>query len=492
MSRLGLVFTLALAMLFACAGVVLAQSQSPDDGQATEGEEFVEDISGLEAGDPIPGKYIVVLEDRVADPASVADDLSADLDLETTNVYDDALEGFAAEVPSGELRELRSDSRVKSVVQDRVVEAAQKSAARVKRIDRSQRSIRSIVQNNRSTKKAPKKQSRKQKPSQEKPVGIKRIDADVSTAKAGDGKGKVNADIAVLDSGIYKKHKDLNVAGGVNCLGKKRMAWHDGYGHGTHVAGTAAARDNKIGVVGVVPGARLWAVKVLDSDGLGSVSSVTCGVDWVTARAGTIEVANMSLVSDPGTGSDDGDCGNTIEDPLHRAICNSVEAGVLYTVAAGNENVDFTAPDTRTIPAAYDEVLTVTAVSDFNGRPGGGASRTCRHDRDDTAANFSNFTTAGGPDQGHTIAAPGVCIRSTWNNGKYDVISGTSMASSHVAGTAALCIANGPCSAGDPEGTKETLLSDADAQPKRYGFAGDPNDPIGTRYYGYLTYAGGY
>jgi subtilisin len=259
------------------------------------------------------------------------------------------------------------------------------------------------------------------------------------------------------------------------------------------VAGTVAAKDDANGVVGMAPGARLYAVRVLNNNGSGSWSSVACGIDWVTTNAPSlgIKVANMSL---SGSGSDDGNCGTSNDDALHKAICNSVAKGVTYVVAAGNEGANFSG----SVPAAYDEVLTVTAEADFDGQPGGGAASTCRSDVDETPADFSNFTTAGSADAGHTIAAPGVCILSTWKGGSYNTISGTSMASPHVAGTAALCIATGKCT-GPPASTMSKLRSDAAAQPASYGFAGDPNNPIttggkrpSTLYYGYLTYAGGY
>ena len=196
-------------------------------------------------------------------------------------------------------------------------------------------------------------------------------------------------------------------------------------GHGTHVAGTIGALDNTIGVVGVTPGARIWPVRVLNPAGSGAWSSVICGIDYVTAHASEIEVANMSL---GGSGSDDGNCGRTNNDALHQAICASVAAGVTYAAAAGNESDDAA----NHVPAAYDEVITVSALADFNGLPGGGAAATCRSDVDDTLADFSNF----GADV--DLIAPGVCILSTWKGGKYNTISGTSMATPHVTGGAAL------------------------------------------------------
>jgi len=300
------------------------------------------------------------------------------------------------------------------------------------------------------------------------PTGIDRSNGDLSpTAKIDGNDQRVGVDVAVIDTGVDLDHPDLNVyrAGGKNCtLLGIILPPDDDNGHGSHVAGTIGALDNADGVVGMAPGARIWPVKVLGALGIGLTSDVVCGIDYVAANASQIEVANMSL---GGAGSDDGNCGNTSNDAQHRAICAAVSAGVTFVVAAGNDASDAS----EFVPAAYNEVITVSALADFNGRPGGAAAPTCRADGDDTFADFSNF----GADV--DLIAPGVCIDSTYMLGGYDTLSGTSMASPHVAGGAALYLANNPgASPGqvksalqasgsldwnasdDPDGVKERLL----------------------------------
>jgi subtilisin len=456
MRRALLLLMLAVAMVLTCAGMVLAQRSAED-------EEFVTPGSSLDAGDPIPNRYIVVLKDDVTRPRAVARELARQLDFKVTRVYKNALKGFVARVPEGmDLpAALSSDPRVEFVAQNLVIEASAQSL----------------------------------------PTGVDRVEADESSTQAGNGSGAVPADIAILDTGIYN-HTDLKIAGGHACTGRSGDGYSDDNGHGTHVAGTAAAKDNSIGVVGVAPGARLWAVKVLKQDGSGSIASVICGIDWVTGKntdgdpANNIEVANMSLGATV-TGTDDNSCGwnlNNAAAAMHRAICNSVDAGVFYAVAAGNDSKDFLTD----VPAAFNEVLTVTAMADFDGEPGGKViTPTCRPDQDDTNADFSNYTAADPNDDDHTIAAPGVCIESTRKGGGYETSSGTSMASPHVAGTAALCIATsgttGKCTGG-PLDVMSELRSDAAAQPASYGFVGDPpqHPPGNPIYYGFLLYAGGY
>ena len=406
--------------------------------------------------DLIPDQYIVVLNDTVSDPAAKAQALGAQHGLLVRHTYSYALKGFAGVVPPARLAALQADPDVAFVQQDRRISIA----------------------------------------GQTLPTGVNRIDGDTSSTRAGNGSGSVNVAVAILDTGIDTRHRDLKVAGGKDCTGGG--TYSDLHGHGTHVAGTVAAKDDGNGVVGVAPGAPLYAVRVLGQDGGGQWSWVICGVDWVTGNAASkgIKVANMSLGGETGT-VDDENCGRTADtadtrylDTLHQAICTSVAKGVTYVVAAGNNGKDFGA--STSVPAQYNEVLTVTAVADLDGKSGGLATANCG-DVDDTAANFSNYTTVGSTDAAHTIAAPGVCIYSTAKGGGYTTKSGTSMAAPHVAGLAALCIA-GPCAGMTPSQIITRLRNDAAAQPASYGFGEDAHQvqDVGSRYYGYLAYAGGY
>lgn len=342
-------------------------------------------------------RYIVVLEER-AHAGRVSAVHAAAFGFRLLYVYRHALKGYAASMSHATAATIAEAPDVASVQRDRVLRLA----------------------------------------SQRTPSGVDRVDADLSPTAAINGDGqRVDVDVAVLDTGIDSEHRDLNVhvSAGRNCtvpgIPVSVLPTGDDNGHGTHVAGTIGALDNDFGVVGVAPGARLWPVKVLLRDGRGLDSMLLCGIDYVTANASEIEVANLSLVR---SGSDDQECGRVNEDALHQAICGSVGLGVSYVVAAGNEHEDAN----QFVPAAYDEVITVSALADFDGQPSGGAEWTCYRDRDDTFANFSNF----GSDV--DVIAPGVCIDSTVLGGGYEELSGTSMASAHVAGAAALYRASRP------------------------------------------------
>jgi subtilisin family serine protease len=349
------------------------------------------------------------------------------------------------------------------------------------------------------------------------PNWARRIAADRSSAKSGDGKGSVNINAAVIDTGIDAQ-PELNVVGGVNCANGQSI--EDDSGHGTLVAGILGAKDNSSGIVGIAPGAKLWSVRVLNNTNGGTTGGILCGIDWVTAtrsdrdHTNDVAVANMSVVSltknsgeDSQPPGEDGNCGFTSKDPVHQAICASVAAGVTYVVAAGNEAVDFQ----HVIPAAYHEVLTATAMGDSDGLAGGsggsfGPESCLPGQSDDTYASFSNFATLAA-DQAHTISASGVCDLSTAQPAScatkenpqptecLHVHYGTSFASPAVAGTAALCIAYGECAGLTPARIVKKIVADAKAYNELnpgYGFVGDPIRPVEGKYYGYLIRAGLY
>lgn len=230
--------------------------------------------------------------------------------------------------------------------------------------------------------------------------------------------------------------------------GSESVPWADDNGHGTHVAGIAAAIDNDQGVLGVAPGARIWAVKVLDESGSGTFADVICGLDWVVANQATIDVVNLSL---SGVGSD----GPCFSSALHNAICNVVNAGIPVVVAAGNQGTNAA----NRVPASFDEVITVGGFSDSDGAPGGLGGPSC-FGADDTYLGFSNF----GPDV--DLAAPGDCILSIDPGGGTSRESGTSEASPHVAGALARFVASFVAAHGTrptPAESRDWLLNEATA-----------------------------
>ncbi len=378
-------------------------------------------------GKVVPGQYIIVFKDNVANIPAVANQMARAHGLGVLHVYEHSIRGYAATVPAARLDALRGDARVAYVEQDQVF---------------------SIFDDDFDD------------DAQILPTGVDRVDADLNTKAKIDGVDeRMNVDVAIIDTGIDLDHPDLNVYKNVTFVRGTRSG-NDDHGHGTHVAGTAAALDNGIGVVGVAPGARLWAVKVLNKFGSGFLSDVIKGVDYVTANAAEIEVANMSL-------------GGGDSQALKDAIKKSADKGVVYAVAAGNSATDAA----NTSPANSPDVLCVSAITDFNGLCGGGAAATCRPGVDDTFADFSNFGSV------VDIAAPGVCILSTWKENEYNTLSGTSMASPHVAGAAALYLVGRtkPTSGAGAKAVRDAIILAGVPQTQSClghgngGFTGDPD-----------------
>lgn len=238
-------------------------------------------------------------------------------------------------------------------------------------------------------------------PTQETPWGIDRVGA-LNLAFKGDG-----VRVCVVDTGISKSHNDLNVTEGENFVvikGKVRSgAWDDDNGHGSHVAGTIAALDNEIGVVGVAPNATLIAMKVLDRRGSGYLSDVSDGVLSCIEKGAHIISMSLGGNGDPNQPS-----------PLKSAIDQAHSLGIKVVVASGNESQDISGK----VPAGYSNVIAVGAT-----------------DINDNMAYFSNYGLSS-----KDYVAPGVSIKSTWTGNQYNTISGTSMATPHVAGIMALII----------------------------------------------------
>ena len=395
---------------------------------------------------PSSGEFIVTLEDSI-DARVFAEAADARSGVEVLRVYSVALRAFHAQLTPSAEAQLAQDPAVRFVSPNRTFTAS----------------------------------------AQVIPTGVDRTEGDLSTVFAAGA--PVATPVAVLDTGVASD-PDLNLqAVGQNCLGG--VGWSDANGHGTHIAGIIGARNNTDGVVGVAPGAPIYPVQVLNRSANGSDASILCGIEWTTTvgKALGIRVANLSAGS---FGEDDGNCGLTNADPVHLAICKATAAGVLFVVAAGNDGGAIS----LTVPANYDEVLTATWMTDYNGSPAKVVPPAgCNLGPDDRAS--ANSSWAYDHNKDHVLAAPGSCITSTSNTGGTVVMSGSSMAAPHVAGTVALCLDRGACS-GTPAETMQKVRADAAVRPSTYGFDGDPFRPIVAQgsgiiqNYGYLVYAGGY
>jgi Subtilase family len=253
-------------------------------------------------------------------------------------------------------------------------------------------------------------------PSQEIPWGINRVSGGVDGSAVGTA--------WVIDTGVDQNHPDLNVdtARSISFVSRGRYSVDDGNGHGTHVAGTIAAVDNAIGVIGVAAGAKVVGVRVLDSSGSGSYSDVIAGIDYVGAQGLNGDVANISL-------------GGGFSQALNDAVI-AASGKVKFAIAAGNESTD--ANGKSPASANGPNIYTVSAFAEG-----------------DNWAWFSNY---GNPPI--DCAAPGVGIYSTYKDGGYETLSGTSMAAPHVAG---ILLLGTPLSAGnvngDPDGYPDAICA---------------------------------
>jgi subtilisin family serine protease len=330
-------------------------------------------LVGGAAAQPEAGadRYVVVLKTAV-NPSAVASLHAARYGAQVEFVYGHALAGYSAVIPAHRLAEVRADENVAYVEADGEM---------------------SVV-------------------AQTLPWGIDKIDADVSSTRAGDGSGAVtNVNAYIIDTGVDYGHADLNASASrhVNFANGPNKDCH---GHGTHVAGTVGAADNALDVVGVAPSVTLWGVKVLGCGGTGSNAGVIAGIDWVTANAIKPAVANMSL-------------GGSLSKAVNDAVIRSANSGVFYALAAGNSGAHACNASPAAAGAGTNNgIMTVAAT-----------------DSADMEASWSNYGSC------VDIWAPGVSILSTRKGGGTTTMSGTSMASPHGAGGGALYL-SGHTSAG--------------------------------------------
>ena len=306
-----------------------------------------------------------------------------------------ALEGFAGELTDQQVAELMKDPRVKSIEQDYMITLAPPPG------------------------KGPGGGGGGGTTDpQETPWGITRVGGAVN------GAGKT---AWIIDSGVDSDHPDLNVD--VNrsrsYVTKGKYSIEDGSGHGTHVAGTVAALDNNIGVIGVAPGASIVALRVLDNRGSGQFSWTVQALDYVAANASPGDAVNMSL----------GPNSRYTDSAVDGAVINVASLGIKIAIAAGNSSDDsaFYSPARANHPNVY----TVSAM-----------------DINDNWASFSNY---GSPVD---YAAPGVNVKSTYKDGGYASLNGTSMASPHVCGLLLLgnIVADGFVN-GDPDGNSDPIAT---------------------------------
>jgi subtilisin family serine protease len=339
-------------------------------------------------GDKIEGSYICVFKDREVSRGEAQADANRaaqSVGARVKHVYSVAIRGFAADLPAQAVERMKaSNPRIAYCEQDQVVTTGPVTAQGAPTFNAM---------------------------AEETPWGIARV---------GGGATGTFATAWVIDTGIAP-HGDLNFDSARSRSFIRDTSPIDQNGHGTHVAGTIAARSNGTGVIGVAPGAPVVAVRVLDRRGSGSNSGVIAGVDYVAANGKAGDVANMSL-------------GGGVSTALDQAVVKAASGGVRFALAAGNESGDANLSSPGR--ANGTNVYTVSAFA-----------------IGDKWASFSNF---GNPPIDY--AEPGVSIKSTWLNGGYNTISGTSMATPHLAGLLlAGAVRSGGAVTGDPAAPADTI-----------------------------------
>jgi subtilisin family serine protease len=326
-------------------------------------------------GDKIQGQYICVFKKGVVAKGKTRAESERAAGQGLKHVYSNTIRGFAASANSAAQLQSRNPN-IAYCEQDQEVGIEQGNPFDFRELGK---------------KPAP------QQPSQTIPWGVTRVGG-------GAGTGTPTGKAWVIDSGIDLDHPDLVVDVASSRNFSTGASADDGNGHGTHVAGTIAARaDNNIGVVGVTPGATVVAVRVLNNAGSGTNSGVIAGVDYVAGAANGQGVANMSL-------------GGGVSQALDDAVIAAALTGLRFTIAAGNS-----ATDANNSSPARANAPNIYTVSSF-------AKGTSELDTDDPWSSFSNY--------GSSVdnAEPGSSIPSTYKGGGYATLSGTSMAAPHLAG----------------------------------------------------------
>ncbi|MDZ4744744.1 MAG: S8 family serine peptidase [bacterium] len=385
-------------VVLSCVTSLFAVSCSTDSS-VDSAPAAVFNIDDANAGDLIPGEYIVVFKQGAGIQGAYGGIDAIVRDITTANgisaasihfVYKKAIQGFAATMSSAQANNMQKDRRVDYVEQDQVMRLIPYAG----------------------------------KPgggggtavAETTPWGITRVGGSATHGTA----------VAwIIDTGVDYYHDDLNVdvdrARSFIATGPESKNAKDLNGHGTHVSGTIAAKDNTTYVVGVAEGATVVPVKVLNKNGSGTNAGVIAGVDYVAANGDVGDVANMSLGGGASTALDD-------------AVIAAADAGISMVLAAGNSGAD--AGKSSPSRANGTNIYTISAM--------------------DVNDNFASWSNWGNPPVDY--CAPGVSVLSLWPGNKTNTISGTSMAAPHVAGILLLgAVTTDGYVNNDPDGTADPI-----------------------------------